>query len=192
MNFSGRGSSSTKSTGRVAKSCLSTSIRRRPCSAYSCSSALTSDDLPVPRAPVSKTLLAARPARNCSVLRTSCRIWVSMAARRFSGKVCGRGRLCKMPRLPAFCQRKAMLAAQSGARSSGGSSASKRLSTDKAFCTIGLMFLNFMKLLFFCRHADINARCAVDGVCFEIGGEQARQVFGLLDAFPGVEQALRL
>ena len=38
-------------SGRSMRSCLSTSIRRRPRSAYSLSRALISDDLPVPRAP---------------------------------------------------------------------------------------------------------------------------------------------
>ena len=54
-------------SGRSTRSCFSTSIRRRPCSAYLLSSALTSDDLPVPRAPVSSTLLAGLPSTNWRV-----------------------------------------------------------------------------------------------------------------------------
>ena len=57
-------------SGRSTMSLLSTSIRRRPCGANSFRQALISELLPVPRAPVSSTLLAALPATNCSVLRT--------------------------------------------------------------------------------------------------------------------------
>ena len=44
-------------------------MRRRPLPAYFASIALTSDDLPVPREPVSSTLLAGKPATNWRVLR---------------------------------------------------------------------------------------------------------------------------
>ena len=115
----------------MVRSLLSTSISRRPLAPYSCSNALTNDDLPVPRDPVSRTLLAGRPARNCSVLRTSLAVWLSTAARRDNGKVCGAGRLSKVPLLPAFCQRNAA-AFQSGSRVSGGSQASRRFRTDSA------------------------------------------------------------
>ena len=140
MNFSLRGASSSSRAGRAARSCLSTSIRRRPRSAYSCSRALMSEDLPVPRAPVSRALLAGRSARNCSVLRT--RRWVCglMAHRRARGKVCGRGRAVSRPPLPCFCQRKAM-ACQSGSRGSGGRSWSRRRSTEAACVRKGLSFM---------------------------------------------------
>ena len=60
--------SASTMSGRSTRSALSTSIRRRPCGANSCRQALISELLPVPRAPVSSTLLAGRPATNCAVL----------------------------------------------------------------------------------------------------------------------------
>ena len=58
-------------SGRSTRSLLSTSIRRSPRGANSFRQALISELLPVPRAPVSSTLLAPLPATNCSVLRSS-------------------------------------------------------------------------------------------------------------------------
>ncbi len=57
------GSPSTRSamSGRSTRSALSTSMSRRPFAAYFASIAFTSDDLPVPREPVSSTLFAGRP-----------------------------------------------------------------------------------------------------------------------------------
>ena len=57
-------------SGRSTRSSLSTSIRRRPLRRVAREHALISDDLPVPRAPVSSTLLAGRPATNWRVLRS--------------------------------------------------------------------------------------------------------------------------
>ena len=54
-------------SGRSTRSPLSTSISRRPFAAYLTSIALTSDDLPVPREPVSSTLFAGKPATNWRV-----------------------------------------------------------------------------------------------------------------------------
>ena len=71
MKRSGRSATRSTMSGRSTRSALSTSIRRRPCGANSFRQALISELLPVPRAPVSSTLLAPWPATNCSVLRSS-------------------------------------------------------------------------------------------------------------------------
>ena len=73
----------TRSTmsGRSTRSRLSTSMSRRPFDANSSSDAFTSELLPVPRAPVSSTLLAGRPATNCCVFSRSRRFCSSMSCR---------------------------------------------------------------------------------------------------------------
>ena len=81
--------------------------------------ALISDDLPVPRAPVSSTLLAGRPATNCRVFCSICcflRVDLLQVRQARCGAMCApaadsRGRLPRCLR-----QRKAMPAFQSGAR----------------------------------------------------------------------------
>jgi hypothetical protein len=87
MNFSGREATTSTMSGRSTMSALSTSIRRRPCDAYSFRQALMSEDLPVPRAPVSSTLLAVAPCTNCSVLRWIFSFWASISFRS-SSRIC--------------------------------------------------------------------------------------------------------
>ena len=113
MKCSGRAATSATIWPRSGRWLLSTSITRRPRPAYSASSALISDDLPVPRAPVSSTLLAGRPARNCSVLRTISAFWRSMSFRSARRTVCGAWMASSQPLRPARHQRKAG-AVQSG------------------------------------------------------------------------------
>ena len=71
MKRSGRSATRSTMSGRSTRSALSTSISRRPRSANSFRQALISELLPVPRAPVSSTLLAPKPSTNCCVLRSS-------------------------------------------------------------------------------------------------------------------------
>ena len=55
------GATRSAMSGRSTRSALSTSMRRNPLPAYFASIAFTSEDLPVPRDPVSRTLLAGKP-----------------------------------------------------------------------------------------------------------------------------------
>ena len=109
-------------------------------------SMLTGEPMPVPRAPESKALLAGRPAKNCSVLRTNCCICLSTAAKRDKGNVCGVGKACKMPCCPTCCQRNAT-AAQLGSCNGWGNQASKRSNTDTERLKNVFMVMTFKSLM---------------------------------------------
>jgi hypothetical protein len=68
---------------------LSTSISLRPFAPNSASAAFTSELLPVPRAPVSSTLFAGRPATNWAVFSRRRRFCSSMSFRSAKRIVCG-------------------------------------------------------------------------------------------------------
>src|SRR6185503_13919999 len=132
---SGRPATWSTIIGRSTRSFFSTSIRRRPCLAYLLSRPFTIEDLPVPRAPVSSTLLAGLPSMNWRVFCSTRSICLSMPRRSESLMRCTCRTGCSQPavalpppapRRPALRQRKAMLAFQSVAGGGGGSSCSRR------------------------------------------------------------------
>src|SRR5690242_15879765 len=118
----------TRSTmsGRSTRSRLSTSIRRSPFAANSFSAAFTSELLPVPRAPVSSTLLAGRPATNCWVFSRRRFFCSSMSCRSEKRMLCGCFTASRYPPRAFLRQRNAVEAFQSGAALAGGSSRSSR------------------------------------------------------------------
>src|SRR5258705_9607467 len=125
MNRSRRAATISAMSGSSTRSALSTSIRRRPFTAYLTSIALISDDLPVPREPVRRTLFAGKPATNCRVFASIAR-FCSSTATRWSRRIewgCSTG--CRYPRPARLRQRKAV-ALQSGGAACGGSIASTR------------------------------------------------------------------
>src|SRR5687768_9114493 len=119
-------------SGRSTSSCFSTSISLRPLGAYLPSSALMREDLPVPRAPVSSTLLAGWPSTNCRVFCSTSVFWESMPCRSRSAMRC----TCltgSIRPLPFFLrQRNAIDAPQSGGGASAGSSCSNRATRPSA------------------------------------------------------------
>src|SRR4030095_11047496 len=119
-------------SGRSVRSALSTSISRSPFAPYFASIAFTSDDLPVPRDPVSSTLFAGNPATNCRVLRSMTSFWSSTATRSSRRITCGWPISGRYPRPPLLRQRAAVTRVQSGSGANGGSSASTRSSTPSA------------------------------------------------------------
>src|SRR5688572_23249627 len=125
-------------SGRSTSSCFSTSISRKPLGAYLASSALMREDLPVPRAPVSSTLLAGWPSTNCRVFCSTSAFWESMPCRSRSAMRC----TCltgSIRPLPFFLrQRNAIDASQSGSGASAGSSRSSR-ETSPSACSISLV-----------------------------------------------------
>src|SRR5690606_5464099 len=123
---------------RSTRSSLSTSISRIPCGAYSFSSALISEDLPVPREPVSSTLFAGRRCTNWRVLRSIARFCSSTCFRSSSriGATCRTGcsPACTPKAVGRRRQRQAIAASQSGAGAEPNS-CSKRPSSDSARST---------------------------------------------------------
>ena len=94
-------------SGRSARSALSTSISRRPLLAYRASMALTSDDLPVPREPVSSTLFAGSPATNCRVFG-SMQLFLCVHRHQRSRRIAwGRATSCRIAAPPRLRQREA-------------------------------------------------------------------------------------
>src|SRR5882672_1337105 len=132
-------------SARSTRSCFSTSINRRPLEAYLLSSALIREDLPVPRAPVSSTLLAGSPSTNCRVFCSTRSFWASMPWRSRSAMRCT-FRTGSIWPLPLFLrQRKAVEAFQSVGGASCGNSRSSRASTASA-CLI-IFAASFMLIL---------------------------------------------
>src|SRR6185437_2883480 len=119
-------------SGRSTRSALSTSMSRRPFAAYRASIAFTSELLPVPREPVSRTLLAGSLETNWRVLRSIACFCASIATRSASAIECGCGTPCRYPRPLRLRQRAAVTRFQSGSGAAGGSSASTRASTASA------------------------------------------------------------
>ena len=116
-------------SGRSTRSVLSTSIRRSPRGANSFRQALISELLPVPRAPVSSTLLAPWPATNCSVLRSSRSFCgVDLDQRGEADRRDVAHRLERALSRRACGSESAIEALQSGAPSGCGSTASRRAS----------------------------------------------------------------
>src|SRR5712671_2598939 len=126
MNRSGRPATWSTISGRSMRSCFSTSIRRRPWRWNLLSTALTREDFPVPRAPVSSALLAVRPSTNWRVFCSISAFWLSTPWRSESRM---RWRFVTgwiKPWREVLRQRKAMPACQSTGRDAGGSSVSTR------------------------------------------------------------------
>src|SRR6185503_19528352 len=143
---SGRPATWSTIIGRSTRSFFSTSIRRSPCFEYLLSSPFTSDDLPVPRAPVSSTLFAGLPSMNWRVFCSTRSICLSMPRRSESLIRCTWRTGCSQPeapRRPALRQRKAMLAFQSVAGGGGGRSCSSRF----RICSSSLLTLRLRSVL---------------------------------------------
>src|SRR5215468_446330 len=125
-NRSGRPATRSTRSGRSTRSCLSTSITRRPSRWYSLSSAFTSELLPVPRAPVRRTLFAGRPATNWRVLRST-RLFCRSTPHRSESRIrCGCATGTMRPRPSRLRQRNAIAAVQSTGGAGGGTQASSR------------------------------------------------------------------
>src|SRR5690606_3544239 len=130
MKRSARPSTSATISGRSTRSSLSTSMRRKPFEWYSLSRALMSEDLPVPREPVSNTLLAGRPSTNWRVLRSTEAFCSSMLCRSASPIAASVRTGSRSPTEPNTWrlrrQRNATAPSQSGTPGGVGSRASTR------------------------------------------------------------------
>ena len=105
INFSGRSDNSVNKAGKLIKSLLSTSISRRPRSAYSCNNALTKEICPYRARRSSRHYLQdglPKIARYCVFSLSVCE---PTAANLLKGNVCGRGRLSKIAFFATLCQR---------------------------------------------------------------------------------------
>src|SRR6266853_3635457 len=108
------------------RSCFSTSIRRRLWRWNLSSTALTSEDFPVPRAPVRSALLAVRPSTNWRVFCSISAFWLSTPWRSESRMRCRFVTGWINPWREVLRQRKATPACQSTGRDADGSSVSTR------------------------------------------------------------------
>src|SRR5262249_14369285 len=133
MNFSGRPATWSTISGRSMRSCFSTSMTRSPCLWNLLSTALTSDDFPVPRAPVRSVLLAVRPSTNCRVFCSISAFWLSTPCRSDRRMRCTFATGWMYPPRALLRHRNAMLALQSTGREAGGSSFSLRSSRASPF-----------------------------------------------------------
>src|SRR5882672_11619962 len=121
MNRSGRAATWSTISGRSMRSCFSTSIRRRPSRWNLSSTAFTSDDFPVPRAPVMSALFAVRPSTNWRVFCSISAFWLSTPWRSERRMWCTFATGWMYPPREVLRQRKAMLACQSTGRDAGSS-----------------------------------------------------------------------
>src|SRR5215467_8293219 len=129
MNFSGRFATWSTISGRSRRSCFSTSMTRRPCLWNLLSTAFTSDDFPVPRAPVMSALFAVRPSTNWSVFCSISAFWLSTPWRSDRRMRCTFAIGWMYPPRAPLRQRNAMLASQSTGRDAGGTRFSTRSSS---------------------------------------------------------------
>src|SRR5258705_505425 len=121
MNFSGRAATWSTISGRSMRLCFSTSMRRSPWRWNLLSTAFTSEDFPVPRAPVMSALLAVRPSTNWRVF---CSISVFLLSAPWGAESRMRWTVATRwmsPPREVLRQRKAMLACQSTGRDAGSS-----------------------------------------------------------------------